>query len=260
MPGLDPDTRATTPRKGLTGVRLSLQRPPAPPSNGAPSSGRSARRATLAGTRSGCDLAPDPRRTHQRARCSGVTIEFLHPTGSVAPGPLYAEALDPPESRAPPQELIEPSRVVGTEMDPSRAPVPEIATATWTSAWVSMPTTTSSASATMDLAIGTGGWHQPAGRADGRVMGRLRRAPMRSRSARPVGAQEGPRRSTDPYQDTRSAQKRVRPAGQNPPVTSSPYRNSDHARDPPIHDRSLYGPRTAAGARACARPPSTPSS
>lgn len=48
MPGLDPDTRATTSRTGLTRVRDALQRPPAPPSNGTPSSGRSTRRATPA--------------------------------------------------------------------------------------------------------------------------------------------------------------------------------------------------------------------
>jgi hypothetical protein len=36
------------------------------------------------------------------------------------------------------------------------------------------------------------------------------------------------------------------------------HRNSDHARDLPFTNRSLYGPRTVAGARACPRPLSTP--
>jgi hypothetical protein len=105
------------------------------------------------------------------------------------------------------------------------------------SAWVSTPTTTASRSATMDLAIRfslhSSGRVAPAGREGGRYGDGARWPSSYEVTVRPTGRCPGgsARRSTDPYKDTGSAQKRVRPARQNPPATSSPYRNSDRARD-----------------------------
>jgi putative transposase len=123
-----PDTRATTPRTSLTGVRPPLQRPPAPPSNGTPSSGRSARWATPAGTRSGCDLAtPDPRRTRQRVRCSGVTIEFSYPTASSAAsrhnwGHLKSGTRDFPDRHPSGEVARVGARIIPDDQCPSRCP------------------------------------------------------------------------------------------------------------------------------------------
>ena len=63
----------------------------------------------------------------------------------------------------------------------------------------------------------------------------------------------GTRRSTDPYKDTRSAQRTGQADGIGP-GTSSPHRHFDHALDLPIDESLLYRTRTAARA-ACPRPP-----